>query len=144
MNKVVNYVAIICIASFVLNGCASIGNGKSQQVQITTPNVRNATCTLTNSQGSWVLHNPPGIIDVKHAKDPLIIKCSEDGYVTAKQSVPSHISGFMVGNVLLGGVVGAVVDSSDNAAYSYPFDITVTMHRATQKTKHTKNMKSTL
>jgi hypothetical protein len=134
-NKINIITIIICACVFTLNGCATVVNGTKQQIQIKTPPTQNAKCKISNSRGTWLLNNTPGTISVYRAKNPkdqLAIICSKDGYVPAKKIVKSHVSGAAFVDCALG-AIPLLIDGGSNAAYSYPSEIAVPMHKKTQK-----------
>lgn len=133
INKVI--IITICIASFTLGGCASVVNGVNQSVSVSTPPAKAATCALSNSKGKWFINKTPGSTVVHRAYGPLKIVCKKSGYVSATKKVESHTKGMAFGNVILGGAIGAGVDIADGAAYDYPTNIVVPMHKLSQKTK---------
>ncbi len=113
----------------LLSGCASIVNGTSQPLSVTTPSAQGATCSLKNSKGVWYINATPGSTTVHRAYGNLIVKCTKPGWNDAMKVVKSKTKGMAFGNVLAGGIIGAGVDMGDGAAYDYPAEIVVPMKR---------------
>ena len=124
---------ILGLAAILLNGCASIVNGTHESVSVNTGSVKDATCKLYNSKGTWYVNKTPGSVTVHRAYGPLHVVCNKKGYATAKKTVKSHTKGMAFGNVVFGGVVGAGVDVADGAAYNYPNQIIMSMHKKSKK-----------
>ncbi len=113
---------LLLAASFlvlVLPGCASIVTGHNQSVSIETPECEGATCSLTNSKGTWYVKSP-GSVTVHRAYGDLTITCAKDGFPSATNAVASTTKGMAFGNIIFGGVIGAGVDIGTGAAYDYP------------------------
>ena len=112
-----------------LNGCASILNGTTESVAVnTTPN-SGALCALSNHKGTWDVTTPGSVI-VHRGSEALNVKCTADGYIPVDEPVIASTDGDVWGNVLIGGGVGATVDTVNGAAWNYPKTITVTMQAA--------------
>ncbi|HZZ92298.1 MAG TPA: hypothetical protein VFE23_07035 [Usitatibacter sp.] len=112
----------IVLAAVVLaisSGCASIVSGHNQPLSVNTPECEGASCTLTNSKGTWYVKSP-GSVTVHRAYGDLMVTCSKEGYMSATSSVASSTKGMAFGNILFGGVIGAGVDIGTGAAYDYP------------------------
>lgn len=132
-NRNAKHVAILVgvVATTVLSGCASIVNGTSQPISVTTPPVSGATCSLKNSKGEWYVNATPGSAVVHRAYGPLTVNCKKSGYNTAIMTVKSSTKGMAFGNVVFGGIIGGGVDMADGAAYDYPTPIVVPMSPVT-------------
>jgi hypothetical protein len=113
------------VASFALvvlvaaSGCASIVNGHNQPLSLQTPDCEGASCTLTNSKGTWYVKSP-GSVTVHRAYGDLMVTCAKEGYTGASNTVASSTKGMAFGNILFGGIIGAGVDIGTGAAYDYP------------------------
>lgn len=121
-----------CCSSILISmtGCASIVNGQSQSVSVSTTPVYGATCSLENNKGKWYIPSTPGSVTVHRSYNDLQINCEKKGYHKSLKSVASATKGMAFGNVLFGGVVGAGVDMANGSAYDYPTDIQIPLARA--------------
>lgn len=121
-----------------ISGCASIVNGTNEALSVQTITtgapVTGAQCELTNGKGTWFVQTP-GSVTVHRAYGKLSVGCSKPGFEKSMTSVGSVTKALALGNVFFGGLVGAGVDMSDGAAYSYPKLITVPMKPAIDATK---------
>jgi hypothetical protein len=109
----------------LLSACATVMSGTTQNVTVsTTPPA--ASCTL-DRVGARVGAVPltPGSVRLDKSKDDLSVSCSKDGYLTATIAHSSHFNGATFGNILLGGVVGVLVDASSGANFNYPEDLRI-------------------
>jgi uncharacterized protein YceK len=119
--------AALLVAAMLLTGCASITNGTTQTIALSTSPVQKAHCTLQNSKGSWAVPATPASVKVHRSFGNLTIKCRKHA-LQGKKVVESSTKKMVFGNALFGGVIGAGVDASDGAAYSYPNQVNVRMH----------------
>ena len=114
--------AALAAAGAALSGCASIVEGTTQSVAVTTPPVSGASCTLANSEGTWYLTSP-GNATVHKTKNDLKVFCTKAGYQDATTVVPPHFNGATLGNVIAGGVIGIGIDAATGANFNYPENI---------------------
>jgi len=121
-------IAAACLAS--LTGCASIVSGTNQPVSVHTGTVQGATCSLENNKGRWYISSTPSTVVVNRSFHDLKIHCDKRGVGYGSKHVSSHTKAMAFGNVVFGGVIGAGVDMADGAAYDYPTDIYVPLHKA--------------
>jgi len=116
-------ILVVVLVSFIIASCASITETKNQSVSVNTGDVTGATCTLSNSKGSFYIPSTPGTVTVRQACDPLTIVCKKDGYVPADPNagtVQDKSKGMTWGNIIFGGIVGVAVDRSTGAGCTYP------------------------
>ncbi len=114
LSYIVSFVAIL-----PLTGCASIVEGTTQSIAITTAPVDGAKCTLISSQGTYYVTTPGNAI-VHKTKTDLDVTCTKEGFLDASTKISPHFNGATVGNVLAGGLIGIAVDASTGANYTYP------------------------
>lgn len=127
---------ILFLGCVFLVGCASVVNGGSQTVQFATRDtkgeaIEGANCEWKNSKkaGSFV---SPAAISVRRDYDTLHVNCRMEGYPAGTVAVTSKVSSAMVGNILAGGIVGAIVDHSTGTAYEYPLVVIVRLGNDTE------------
>jgi hypothetical protein len=112
----------LLIAS-ALSGCATItsgpGNVTVEAHDGKGSRVTGADCVLRNSKGEWHLVTPGGA-SVAGAADNLVVRCDEANHEPGQASVVSTAKSEMFGNIIIGGVVGAVIDHASGAGYEYP------------------------
>lgn len=121
------YVLPLVLSSVALTGCATITSDKTQPLTVQTicngSSVENATCQLTNSKGVFIVQTP-GTVSVHKAYGDMAIDCKKGdarGAITVQSSSTTNTWG----NVIAGGVIGAVVDAKTGAGYEYSNSIVV-------------------
>ena len=106
-----------------LSACATIVNGSSQTVTVSTEPPA-ATCTLDRmGQRVAAIAATPASVRIDKSKNDLSVTCGKAGYQQATVVHAPSFSGATFGNIIAGGVIGVVVDASSGANYSYPSDI---------------------
>jgi len=94
---------------FVLSGCATVINGTSQDFSINT-DPGGARARLSTGTECTT----PCEVSLKRRHD-VRIDITKEGYEPAYVLVQSRTGGAIAGNVLLGGLVGGVVDAASGA-----------------------------
>ena len=120
---------LVLAATGLLSSCSSIISDSSQPFTIDTGDVKGATCRLTNNSGEYILGSSPGIITIDNACDVMQVVCKKEGYKTKSVQVDYSHKGSTVGNIILGGGIGYLVDRGTGAACKYPPSIFVTMDK---------------
>ncbi len=102
------------------SACATITTGTSHTMTVTTE-PPGAACILARDGATVGAVNPtPGSVTISKSTRDLAVTCTRDGYAPAVQSVSASFQPATLGNLLLGGVVGIIVDASSGAANRYP------------------------
>lgn len=128
--------AVIAAASmpFLVSGCASVSGSAAQAVTIQTidgsgKTVSGALCELANDKGRWSVTTPGSTTIVKSNED-LQVACSMVGQEVGRATIGAAAKDIVGGNMLLGGIVGAMIDHKSGAAYEYQPTIQVVMGRS--------------
>lgn len=123
-------VLLVTACLMFASGCASITDTKLQPVSVTTimdnKEVVRSGCTLTNDVGKWFV-TTPGSVTVHKSTGDLAVDCSKDNVGAGTERVVSKSNVNVWGNLLVGGLVGYVVDRNTGAGFDYPPTITVTL-----------------
>jgi hypothetical protein len=125
--------ALVLLAS-VLSGCATVTQTFTQEILVETREARadggqalkGVACKLNNDKGEWTIQTPGEVTVTKSAAD-LFVRCQLEGHQPGTAVAVSRVHGAMFGNILIGGVVGAVVDHSAGTAYNYPETLSIEM-----------------
>lgn len=117
--------AVILLAS-LSTGCATIIEGTTQTVGVTTSSVSGASCTLVNERGSWSLTSP-GKVVVKRSTTDLVITCKKEGWQDTTGRLISHTSDGTSATALLWGPIGVGVDAASGASFHYAPSIDLPM-----------------
>ena len=100
--------------------CATVVGGTTQEVFIESEPA-GASCKVDRLGANVGVVNPtPGRVNVSRSKETMIVGCTRDGYELSNEVVASSFTGATLGNILLGGVVGVVVDAASGANNKYP------------------------
>jgi len=125
-------VAAIVLPMSTLLGCATLLEGTSQEILVST-NPSGATCTLER-EGQVIasINATPGAALVKRRKQDITVRCKKDGFQEATYVNDSGLaSGAVAGNVaadlLLTAGLSSIVDSASGADNQYENTVNVTM-----------------
>lgn len=102
--------SLILLCSVALTGCASIVNGRSEDVSINT-SPSEADCYVGGTK-----YRSPAKASLKRKND-YDVKCEKEGYSPATAQIKSKTSGWVWGNIAFGGIIGLVVDVGTGGAY---------------------------
>lgn len=102
----------------LMSGCASITTGKEQKLTFDT-DPAGADCTLTQSGVDIDKFKTPRMLSVRRANSPLIVACSKAGYHQTRAMIATTISDGAWGNLVVGGIIGVMIDQSNGAAFRY-------------------------
>lgn len=104
-------VGVACLCACALWGCATIMNGTSQKIGISsTPSGAKVT---VNNQALGVT---PLFADLKRS-DHHVVTIEMEGYQKAELTITRSVSGWVWGNVLFGGLIGLAVDAISGGLY---------------------------
>ncbi len=105
--------AVIAIGvSLALAGCATIMHGGSKQWVAITSTPAGATATI---DGVTTIQTP-GQVKLKRGKDHVVV-IEKEGYEPAQRIIDHEFSGWVFGNIVLGGLIGLAVDFGTGGAY---------------------------
>ena len=108
----------------VLTGCASVTHGTTQNVKIETLSpagkvVDGARCRVSNDRNDAEVRS--GLtLPVRRSGENLSIECTQADQPPARGQAISRANIGMVGNVMIGGVIGAAIDAGTGAGFNYP------------------------
>lgn len=108
----------------LLSGCASIVSGSTQEIDIRTAPVAKVSCEAVNGRGTYTSNGQPGSMLVKRSQTRLEVSCDSAEYA-GKLSHRAHVEPWFFGNLIIGGLVGLVVDPSTGAMFAYDSSLLV-------------------
>jgi len=118
--------SILLLATSILSGCASIIEGQSQNINITTSNNKNVDARIFTKSGIQEIKLPHHMTVQKNSQDITIhVKdgtCNKESTTVVK----SRLEPWFWGNLITGGIVGSTTDSVTGAMWKY--DETVIVH----------------
>lgn len=105
-------------------GCASVVNDSTHPMKVETKTqdgevVTGADCKLINDTGLFTMKSGDTAQVSRSSKD-LDITCTHVSGPDAVGRAISRANAGMWGNIILGGGIGAIIDHSNNTAYTYP------------------------
>jgi len=123
-----------------LSGCASIFNGKTQAVVVTSvPD--GATASVTNRAGEKVhTGTTPVTLTLNRGagyfkSETYTVTLTKEGFATKQLILTGSLSGWYIGNILFGGLIGMLaVDPVTGAMYTFPESVSGTLESAAAKT----------
>lgn len=119
--------SLLILAVVQLSGCASILHGNAQPVHVVTlcnGRAVPSACTAQNAKGIWHFTSP-GIVEVQKDFTHLDIVCKAPYFSEISAKVPAMLNLSVAGNLLLGGLVGAGVDTYRGASFAYSQDVRI-------------------
>ena len=110
----------------LLSGCASIFEGTTQQISVTTMPA-GARCTFWRN-GTLIsdIAQTPGAVTIRKTKDDLTIVCDKRGYATATYINHSGLAMSTFANILTAGLAWAV-DSTRGADNKYEGEVSLAL-----------------
>lgn len=97
-----------------VSGCATIAHGTSQQIRFESM-PSGATVRATGKTTQSV--TTPGALTLSR-DSPYDVTFEKPAFLPAHAHIGQSASGAVWGNILLGGIIGIIVDLSDGAAYN--------------------------
>jgi hypothetical protein len=115
-----------------LGGCATLTDSSQQLVELhaiaANREVAGVGCVLANDAGRWFVV-APGRVMIERSSGPLAVDCAREGQGSASELVESRFdTGKLIGNVVVSGGLGYLVDHHSGAGFAYPATLTVIMH----------------
>ena len=126
--------ALLWPALALLAGCASMVAGDHQNLTLDNrlggAPVAGARCAISNDKGSWYATSP-GWVTVQRSFRELSVACTIGSGEPGLATVHASTRAILLGNALVGGLMGAGVDFYTGAAFDYPGGLTIELGRST-------------
>ena len=114
-------------ANLALSACATIVEGTSQTVTVTT-DPPGATCELSRgTEVISVVNATPGSVVVDKSKDDISVTCEKEGYESGSSTLSSEFQGMTFGNLIFGGLIGVAIDAGSGAMHEYRPSVAIVM-----------------
>lgn len=118
---------LLALLALAMPGCATITTGTSHSLTIITE-PEGAICELHRSGEIIGVVNPtPGTVRISKSSRDIEVRCRRHGLADANVTLSPDFQAMTLGNILIGGVVGVVVDAASGAVGRYPTSITIRM-----------------
>lgn len=121
---------ILLTACYLLlaSGCATLVSGTSQSIVVDVINAKGATCTGVDKKGKrYHWPNTPSATTVHKGDGPMVLTCEKKGFKKTTHSFDETLVAATLGNIILGGGIGILVDAASGAAQEYPTKVSVIM-----------------
>lgn len=119
--------AVVVAIALTASGCATITTGTSQNIAIAT-DPAGADCTFTRNNQFLARVNPtPGAMHIDKSSADVSVVCKREGYQDTTGNIGSEFQAATLGNVILGGIIGIVIDAASGAGSKYPESISFTL-----------------
>lgn len=116
MKTQVARLSAVLLTTVIIIGCGSIMHGTRQEVSFQTA-PEGAVIEVSDAMGvSYGSCETPCTLDLKRKKE-YHVTVTKSGYEPADFIIERKTSGWIWGNILLGGVIGLVIDLTNGAAY---------------------------
>ena len=125
MKKIITAAALAALGVAV-SGCATLVEGTTQSIAVTTMPRDGANCTLTSSEGTYYVTTPGNAI-VHKTKNDIAVNCTHEGYQDAHVVVSPHFNYVTFGNAIVGGLAGIVIDAATGSDFNFPSAVNVTL-----------------
>jgi len=124
-----NAAAFGFVCLFLLSGCASVIEGRSQEVVVKTEPA-GASCVLVRKDMPLGTIVPtPGTIYLEKTKDNISVTCSKEGYLASNMTLESKYPENNWLYILVGGPIGWGVDSVTGADNYYATPVTIKLQK---------------
>lgn len=137
MKKILLTTAVVAY----LSGCASVVSKSNYSVAIAS-NPATADFTIVNKSGQLIQSGvTPTTVDLKSSAgyfkgQSYTISFKKEGYADTEFTLKSSLDGWFYGNILIGGVLGAlVIDPLTGAMYKLPKQVDVSLDQTTSQLK---------
>lgn len=120
--------ALLVLAfGLLLGGCATVVSGTTQTIGVNT-DPEGADCQFSRKGVLVGRVNPtPGTMQVGKDYESVTVLCRKEGFDETTGVIGSEFQAMTLGNILLGGVIGVVVDAASGAMMKYPESVTFTL-----------------
>lgn len=120
--------SVVLLVSFVfLNGCCTVVHGTHQNVPINS-NPNGANVAVDCGEGVKDAGVTPVTVNLKRNAATCKVNLKKEGYEDASVVFAKSMSGWVWGNLLIGGIIGWIVDGVDGAVYNrVPDNATVSL-----------------
>ena len=115
--------------SILITGCATITTGTTQSILVDT-NPPGAICRFNRDKIDVAVVNPtPGMLNIDKSVHPMSVYCTKEGYYPTTGVLNSNYQPITLGNALVGGIVGIVIDAASGAQNIYDASIQIKLEK---------------
>jgi hypothetical protein len=110
--------ASVTLLGLLGGGCATVTTGNRQDIAVVSQ-PEAADCILTRDGATIATIRTPGTVNVKRDAKPITVVCRKDNHDDNRAVMDSQLEGMTAGNLLIGGLVGVIVDAASGANSRY-------------------------
>ncbi|MBP0494125.1 hypothetical protein [Roseomonas indoligenes] len=110
-----------------LSACATITTSPSQDLTVLTEPAGAACQMERGGQPVAQLAQTPGTVRIGKSTRETTVSCTKEGHLPAQAVLSPEFQPVVLGNILIGGIVGLVVDASTGAIAKYPDTVQLTL-----------------
>jgi len=118
MNRSIFRAVALILAAPMFVGCASIVSDDDSTTYIET-DPEKARCELHGQDFRRVVETPDSVHLPSEAA-PITVACKADGYRETAEVLDTSMDGWIIGNIIFGGIIGAAVDAARGAGQKFP------------------------
>jgi hypothetical protein len=116
---------LICLVAMFVSACATITTGTGQTVNVMTE-PEGAVCIFRRDNAVIGVVNPtPGSLSVTKSHAAIEVDCRKEGFLDAVGAVGRQFQPMTFGNIILGGLIGVIVDAASGATAQYDATVSI-------------------
>ncbi len=108
-------ICVAAVAVSLFSGCATIMSGKQQKISITSY----PDGAAVSINGREVCGATPCVVPLDRSKDSVTVKVTKPGYEPAVREIGTDMNGWLLGNIIFGGLPGTTTDAVSGSMYKY-------------------------
>jgi hypothetical protein len=116
--------AAVALLGLLGGGCATVTTGNRQDIAVVSQ-PEAADCTLTRDGATIATVRTPGTANVKRDAKPITVVCRKDDHEDSRAVMDSKLESMTAGNLIVGGLVGVIVDAASGASSRYDLSVLV-------------------
>jgi hypothetical protein len=108
---------MFALVAMLMTGCASIVHQTTQQIPVASNPPGAAVTVACGDVSNDSKLVTPTVVTVHRKPKLCAISLTKDGYQPTEVALAKKMSGWYLGNILFGGIVGLIVDAANGAMY---------------------------
>lgn len=117
------------LGTLLLTSCAAVTTGTSQNLTVVS-DPAGAQCKLLRGDSAavvGVISQTPSTMRIDKSSELMTIECTKEGHEVTRTYLEPDFQAMTLGNAILGGGIGLMIDAASGAMAKYPENATVTM-----------------